>query len=294
MIQEKIKDSPFYVEYKGNKNETVPCHASQSFIDALKKHLKGKYPKMVNKQGNHNFGASVRLILENYLNAQCITRKSYDYNIVAIIEDKQFGNGDIAVYGAIKDESDENILSGHSRRLYWANVNEQALNERYAYEHLSNIGKMIDNLKQDESDAFLVMDLPLNNFFDEYVDGIYCIDAENKGLHCGVNLVTASDKVHCVVYDWYTNLDFKPVISSIYFDDLDSTMKKLSNVNVKASINFEKSINAYNSKFPKDESERLRNQNEIYERDIAKFKETIAFLQEKIDANNSRLNELQD
>ena len=290
--QEKLKDSPFYVEYKGNKNPSIPCHASQSFIDALSKHLKGKYPKLVNKQGNHNLGASVRLILENYLNAQCISRKSYDYNIVAIIADTALGSGLITVCDVIKDElNKESILTGHSRKLYWAKVNNDALNERYAYEDLSNIGNRIDKIRKDESDAFLVVDLPLNNFFDEYVDGIYTADAENKALHCGVNLITTTDKVYCVVYDWYVNFDFKPVISSICFEDLDSTMKELSKVNVNAFMNFEKSLKVIEDKMPKDDLESLKKKNEILERDIEKFKDSIAFLQEKIDANNLKIKE---
>lgn len=292
--QEKIKDSPFYVEYKGNKTETVPCHASQSFIDALSKHLKGKYPNILNKQGNHNFGACVRLILENYLNLQCISRKTYDYNIVAIIGDKQLGNGEIYVYDVIKDElNKEHILTGHSRQLYWANVNEKALNERYAHADLSQIENYVNIYKNKfDCDGVLVVDLPLNNFFDKDADGVYGFDAEIKALHCGVNLISTLDGVYCVVYRWFINQDYKPMIQDIYFDDLEQTMKDLSDVNVNAFMNFEKSLSVLEDKVPKDEVERLKRRIEKYEKQNQSLQDIIKLNQEKIDADYSRLKEL--
>lgn len=292
--QEKIKDSPFYVDYKGNKNPTIPCHASQSFIDALSKHLKDKYPTMLNRQGNHNLGACVRLILENYLNLQCLSRKTYDYNIVVIIGDKQLGKDGFHTYGVVNDKSNkENILTGHSRKLYWANINEKELNNRYDYSDLSLIEKLVADCKnKHDCDAVYVVDMPLNNFFDEYVDGVYTYDAENKALHCGVNLITTSDNIYCMVYTWYINQDYKPMINTISFEDLEQTMQDLSDVNVNAFINFEKSLSVLEDKLPKDEVERLKKQNETFEKQIKGFEDAIKFAQEKLDANNLRLEEL--
>ena len=294
MEQDKIKDSPFYVEYTGKIDDHWSITTTESFKKALAKHLKDKYPNEKNKQGKHNFSKCVRLILENYLYLQCTSRKTYDYNIVSIIGDKQFDNGEIMIYDVIKDKSNkEHILTGHSRQLYWANVNEKALNERYDLSDLTEIGKLIDVYKNKfDCDGVLVVDLPLNNFFDEYVDGIYTFDAENKPLHCGVNIISRTNGVFCVVYIWYLNQYYKPTIHSIKFEDVEQTMNDLADVNVNAFRNFEKSLNVLEDKIPKDEVERLIKQNESYEKQNESLMDIIKLNQEKIDSNKSRLDEL--
>ena len=289
-----IEDSPFYVEYTGNIDKKFTVTTTPSFNKALAKHLKDKYPNILNKQGKHNFSACVRLVLEDYLNLQCISRKTYDYNIVSIIGDKQFGDNEIITYDVIKDKSNkEHILTGHSRQLYWANINEKALNERYDVSDLTKIGKLVDGYKNRfDCDAVLVVDLPLNNFFDKYADGTYSFDAENKALHCGVNIISKTTGIHCVVYTWYINQYYKPIIHSISFDDVEQTMNDLADVNVKAFMNFEKSLGVLEDKIPKDEVERLKKQNESYEKQNQALMDMIKVIQEKIDANKSRLDEL--
>lgn len=292
--QDKIKDSPFYVEYTGKIEKHFTITTSASFNKALAKHLQYKYPNEVNKQGKHNFSACVRLLLENYLNLQCISRTSYDnYKIVLIVGDNHLGTDNIIPYGVIRTKSDDRFLSGTSRQLYWANVNEKELNKRYDASDLNKIANSIDAYKKNfDCDGVLVVDLPLNNFFDEYVDGVYTSDAENKAMHCGVNIITRKDKIYCITYEWYINLDYKPIIHSIAFDDLEQTMQDLYDINENAYTNFKVTMNAHDKKFPKDTVESLKKQYDTLQESIDKFEDAKKFAQEQQDAIKLKLDEL--
>lgn len=309
--QEKIKDSPFYVEYTGNIDEHFTITTTASFNKALAKHLNDKYPNEKNKQGKHNFSKCVRLLLENYLNLQCISRTSYDnYKIVLIVGDNHLGTENIIPYGVIKNKSDERFLSGTSKHLYWANVNEKVLNERYDESDLSQIENYVEHYqKQFDCGGVYVVDLPLNNFFDEYADGVYSYNAENQTMHrgasiistfndvnptmhCGVNIITRKDNVYCVVYTWYLNVDYKPIIDSIGFADLEQTMQDLSGINENAYANFKVTINAHDKKFPKDTVESLKKQYDTLQESIDKFEDAKKFAKEQQDAIKLKLDEL--
>ena len=294
-----IKDSPFYVEYTGKIDEHWTVTTTESFKKTLAKHLKDKYPNEKNKSGKHNFSKCVRFILENYLNQQCISRKTYNYSIVAISSDKQLTNNKIYPYDVLKHKSvKEHILTGHSKRIYWLKKNKDEFNEKYDYGDLSEIGKLVDKYKNKfESDKIFVVDLPLNNYFDEYVDGIYTYDAENKGMHRGVNLITTIDKIYCVVYTWYINHYYNPMIWSIEVAELDTTMQDLSQINSNAFLMFSKSIDVHDIKFPKNDIESLENLIKGYDEqikshydEIDELEESKANVQELIDKRKSEIN----
>lgn len=287
-----IKDSPFYNEYNGKIDEHWTVVTTESFKKALAKHLKDKYPNEKNKSGKHNFSKCVRFILENYLNQQCISRKTYNYSIVAISSDKQLANNKLYLYDVLKHESvKEHILTGHSKRIYWLEKNEDEFNEKYDYGDLTEIGKIIDKYKNKfESDKIFVVDLPLNNYFDEYVDGIYTYDAENKGMHRGVNLITTIDKIYCVVYTWYINHYYNPMISSIEVAELDTTMQDLSQINSNAFLMFSKSIDVHDIKFPKNDIESLKNTAKAMKEEIDYLTEHYVEIQELIEKRKSEIN----
>ena len=69
-------------------------------------------------------------------------------------------------------------------------------------------------------------------------------------------------------------------------------MKDLSDFNVKAFMNFEKSLSVLEDKVPKDEVERLKRRIEKYEKQNQSLQDIIKLNQEKIDADYSRLKEL--
>ena len=287
-----IKDSPFYNEYNGKKDEHWTVVTTESFKKTLAKHLKDKYPNEKNKSGKHNFSKCVRFILENYLNQQCISRKTYNYSIVAISSDKQLTNNEIYPYDVLKHKSvKEHILTGHSKRIYWLKKNKDEFNEKYDYDDLTEIGKIIDKYGNNfESDKIFVVDLPLNNYFDKYVDGIYTYDAENKGMHCGVNLITTIDKIYCVVYTWYINHYYNPMISSIEVAELDTTMQDLSQINSNAFLMFRKSIDVHDDKFPKNDVESLENTAKAMKEEIDYLTEHYVEIQELIEKRKSEIN----
>ena len=275
MKQRNIKNSPFYSEYYGKKDKTLTIKTTDSFNKALAKHLKDRYPNEKNKQGKHNFSKCCRLLLENYLNLQCTSRKTYNYKIVLIVGDNHLGTENISPYNIIKNKWDETFYPGASQRLYWED-NEKELTEKYDESDLIKIGNLVDDHKSKfDCDKVYVVSMQLNNYFDEYNGGVYTIDNENKEMHCGVNLLTTTDKPYCIVYNWSINQDYKPIIKSIGFKDYEQTMRDLYNVNDDNHSPFKGLIRSYNEKFPKDFIERLKKKKENCLRGIEKYNDEV-------------------
>lgn len=291
MKQRNIKNSSFYSEYDGKKDKNLTIKTTDSFNKALAKHLKDKYPNEKNKQGKHNFSKCCRLLLENYLNLQCTSRKTYNYKIVLIVGDNHLGTENISPYNIIKNKWDETFYPGASQRLCWE-VDEKKLTEKYNESDLIKIGNLVDDHKSKfDCDKVYVVSMQLNNYFDKYNGGVYTIDNENKEMHRGLNLLTTKDKLYCIVYNWFIDQDYKPIIKSIGFKDYEQTIRDLYYVNEKAYLIFDGLISLYNKKFPKDFIERLKKKKENYLKDIEKCKDRIKTLQKGIDKIDSKLDE---
>lgn len=291
MNDENIKKSPFYKEYSDKKNDSFTIHASKEFIDALKGHFKGKYPHMINKKGKnagkHNLGASARLILEDYLNNQCIERKEYDYSIVAMIGEKQFG----AIDGTI-GVVDVRIFDIPYSPLIWGNKeHEKYFDKMFSKNGLDkqlehSYDEYVDEI--DTDDVVRVLSIGLNNHLDKLTAGVYTCNDEDSNIHCGFNLITSIGfGNHCIVYEWCLDNEYKPQIIDIFFKDVNNVLEDLLLVdNVKSYVKMKRDLEKHEKKYPSDKSDRLK-------KEILDKKAKIKILENEIAENETELKELE-
>lgn len=276
MNDKDIEDSPFYIKYTGDKVENIQFKHSASFKKALTKHLKDKFH-------TNNFGESLRTIVEDYLQNQCLEQKLFEKTIVCIAKESDIKHGISLRFLFVKDEYtyafQKEVDKGFHDGVMFIQVNKSSVTEYLSHNTITK--KEHDALKSaleqyNDSDNPMICEIALNNWLDSYDDGVYGIRSDKKA-HLGVNILNTTENSFGVIYRWYFAVDVKgnefiKVIGADLenFDrvgiyDKDVVLNELYRFNKNKHRTFKHMFESHDLAFPKNAFERLQRK---YERKL--------------------------
>ena len=308
MNERDFKDSPFYVEYNGTTNykkNTIAYHPKQDFNKDLREFFKSRFSGMKDAE-------ILEQIVNDYYFRYAHERRYYGKTIVAIIHKKDFASENPPMIPLLvldrfpKDNEndvliDEDMIDNYDIMQFIAWIESYndisadlekkivslIVNDGFEIEKYDTF-KTLKNFNEDSLKDFFVLEIPLNNYLDAELNGVYCFEDNDtdggavESLHVGVAIVKDSDK-HVdatpmpIVYAWNLENDFsidinKIVISKVNLDFLHQLCKKYNPLMFSALKFFEIANFGYEAKLKenrhkqaklKDELEMLKQQEQL-------------------------------
>lgn len=308
MNERDFKDSPFYVEYNGTTNykkNTIAYHPKQDFNKDLREFFKSRFSGMKDAE-------ILEQIVNDYYFRYAHERRYYGKTIVAIIHKKDFASENPPMIPLLvldrfpKDNEndvliDEEMIDNYDIMQFIAWIESyndiSADLEKKIVSLIVSDGfeiqkydtfKTLKNFNEDSLKDFFVLEIPLNNYLDAELNGVYCFEDNDtdsgavESLHVGVAIVKDSDK-HVdatpmpIVYAWNLENDFsininKIAISKVNLDFLHQLCKKYNPLMFSALKFFEIANFGYETKLKenrhkqaklKDELEMLKQQEQL-------------------------------
>lgn len=293
MDERDIEDLPYYIEYTGKKTTNIQFKHSASFKKALEKHLQDKYD-------SNNFGECLRMIVEDYLQHQCLEQKLFPKTIVGIAKESYLDNGISIKFLFVKDGYtqfyQDEVDKGISGGFMFMQVHKSSVYEFMQTNMLNKHewDKLQDTLdKYDESEKLVVCEIALNNWMDSYDNGVYGLRAD-KSLHLGVNILNTPKKSYGIIYRWGFVTDvYGNEFIKLYGSDVENydrigiydrglVLRELDKYNKKQYSAFKHFFESYDLDFPKNAFERLKKQYEKKLNDKAILDEDIARMESKL------------
>ena len=294
MKEQNIDESPFYIEYTGEKVKNIQFKHSESFKKALTKHLKNKFH-------SDNFGESLRKIVEDYLQHQCLEQKLFQKTIVCIANINQLNQGGAMKVLFIKDNYTQffqnQLDKGINDGLMFIQVHKSSFYDyRDANLHSQKEWKLIKNELKNYKDLndVVICEIALNNWLDSYDDGVYGLKSD-KNLHLGVNILNTTKDAFGIIYRWGFSNDMQGnQFIRIYGRDVENydkidcfdkelILKELYKYNKNQYERFKQMFESYDLDFPKTDYERLQKLYEKKLKEQSKLEDEIGNIKSKLD-----------
>lgn len=278
----KIEDSPFYVEYHGQMKDRT-FKMPPTMLKALEKHLENKY-------SNLKFGTSIRLILSEYLQQQCLERRVFNKSLFAIVdmvELKSVDNPKVTPL-TITNLSNFYMEKEYKGGLSFYNVHRilvDDLKDDTSDDWSDEIKNIIFCDSKQYSNSTVVLDIALNNYLDSYHDGIYSKESDST-IHTGANFIGTTKGGYGLIYEWTVQEDYIIKLLSIKICNQKSLLDKLKECgNDQLYDGYYKLFKSHNEHFPDIEIDMLNEQ-------IADAKEDKLAIDEKINKWQTRIDQL--
>ena len=256
MKKGKIEDSPFYVEYTGKIKhngkhiKTYAYHVKKDFVNPLKEFFNERF-------GDLSANGIMEQIVYDYYFRYAHDRNSTGKTIIALIDESEITSDNPQImplfvhnqypkdnkYGVLIDKG---IIDNYNQMQYLAFVDrfdklsddlQDKIISLFINDGFSISGfDVFDKLKDLDENSFkdlLVIQIPLNNYLDTKINGVYCYendDADNspaESKHVGLAIIRNWD--FPMVYSWNLNEDFGidvEVISKVELEYLKNLCTK--------------------------------------------------------------------
>lgn len=256
-----FENSPFFVEYTGEtkykKNgetkytKTYGYHVRRDFEKPLKEFFDARF-------GGLSDGAIMEQIVYDHYFRYAHERNYCGKTIVALIHEKQLASANpdliplLVLDRFVKDNEngvliDDEMINNYEIMEYigfaelFKDVNADLkkdmvdiiYNDGFAMNGFDVFQDMKD-FNENTLKNFFVLEIPLNNFLDAELNGVYCYENDDGGavesMHVGVAIVKDNEK-HIkanpipIIYAWSLENDFKIKIHVISRIDLDELHK---------------------------------------------------------------------
>ena len=299
MAKENIENSPFFVEYKGKKtrNKGFTFHPRTDADGDLKKFFNERF-------GDISNGEILEQIVYDYYFRFAHDRTYYERTIVALIhKDELKLKNNPTIFPLLvlnrftKDNEhdiliDEEIIANYDLMQYVAyydlfndvsadmkkEITDVIYNDAFSISGF-NAFQDLKNFNEDTLKNFFVIEIPLNNYLDEKLNGVYCYqdnDADGgaiESLHVGLAIAKDNDKdVNAtpipIIYVWSLKEDFNINIHLVEKIDIDHLQRQCQryNVGMFAVLKFFEIANyGYEDKLSKNKQEQRRLQEKMDE-----------------------------
>lgn len=266
MADGNFEDSPFYVKYTGitKGTKTYGYHVKKDFENHLKQFLDARF-------GSDASDTEImEQIVSDYYFRYAHERTYYRKTIIALIDKKELESANPTIIPMfvlnrfVKDYKndvliDEDVIVEKGGLIECVAIAEPFKN--VGAELQKDIVSLIvsdgfdvtgydvfqrmKDFNQNTLKDFFVLEIPLNNYLDAYLNGVYCFEDVNSGnavesMHVGLGMVVdTADNVDAspipIVYRWNLENDFSihaenMVISKISLDTLHELCKRYHQV----------------------------------------------------------------
>ena len=257
MYNEDFKYSPFFVEDTGNKSNkiTIAYHPTKEFKKTLLDFKKIRCADLTNSD-------YIDRIVKSYYFKYAHERKSYGKTIVALIHKKELASDKPAFIPLFvrnrypKDKYDtlidEEIIAYYGSMEYIAPIRKFAdadndtktrivktiVSDGFAIDEY-DVFKKLKNFDEDSLKDFFVLEIPLNNYLDTNIGGVYCyhdiisgagLESMHVGLAMSNSNVKDNDAIPIpIIYSWKLKEDFTVevyTITKISLRDLERQCQK--------------------------------------------------------------------
>lgn len=264
MYNEDFKDSPFFVEDTGNKSNkiTIAYHPTKEFKKTLLDFKKIRCADLTNSD-------YIDRIVKSYYFKYAHERKSYGKTIVALIYKKQLASDKPTFIPMFvrdrypKDKYDviidEDIIAGYGVMEYIAPIRKFAdadndtktrivktiFSDAFSFDEY-DVFKKLKNFNEDTLKDFFVLEIPLNNYLDTNIGGVYCYHdiitgAGLESLHVGLAMSNSNVKDNDaipipIIYSWKLKEDFSVEVYSIIKSSLRELERQCQKYNVEMFV----------------------------------------------------------
>ena len=231
----KIEDSPFYVKYH-EKRKDKSFKMEKDMLKALQTHFKAKYYDDIQyvEHGTFRFGKYIRITLSDYLQRQCLERKTFNKSVFALIDLNELEHKDKpniyplfvtnpSDYYSTRSITESRLLFHQIHRVQLEEFNYEVMNWSDPLQKLFNTG-----LEQydDSSSNVYVLEIALNNYLDTYHDGIYS-ESSNANVHEGANFIGTTSNAVGVMTQWRVKNDHSIEILDIQVINKKAMLDKI-------------------------------------------------------------------
>lgn len=203
------KSNPFYKErvLSPLQNKSKTLKLSSEVLKEYEKHFKDKYPEYIKKDGSLNDNKIITKLLLDYLNTQCLERKEFNIDVlIAISKSKPLK----PVILAVRDDYTINKYDKKYNNTQFIRLNQEKFNEARIFLNLNELyeeyfkqkyftkhkfnEKAYKNYEKFETiittqilieaehyDYNYIL-FRVNNYLDEFQNGVYATPADPEGL----------------------------------------------------------------------------------------------------------------
>lgn len=263
-IENNFENSPFYVKYNGTTNykkNTIAFHPKQDFNKHLREFFKSRFGD------DAKDGEILEQIISDYYFRYAHERIYYGKTIVALMHEKHLASANPTIIPMmvldrfVKDYKhnkiiDENVITNNRSPLIdcvavmesFKDVDDE-LQKKLVSTIFSDgfessgysIFQEMKNFNEDRLNEFIVFEIPLNNYLDAYLNGVYCYEDDITGdavesMHVGLGIVLDDVKDGDatpipLIYRWSLESDFgvdalSTLVSKVSLDELHELCQK--------------------------------------------------------------------